>query len=245
MAEHKHSFNAAARVHAILDRARRQNQGRSVKETWATVFEIDPTDPAPLLERYVALIREVDQLIGLFERLPGVRNELYLRALGAVRLALNNVNFDTSWGNVASLLTDSVIVGLEFCADTLDKVDHEREIPQPDLESLRVAVEELTSSLLNAEVDADFKRELVSALNRIRSAILLYHIGGAAALREAMDLLVGTLIRQPENVRKESKPFVDRAVAVVEKINTVTSLALHLKELGGPIMGVLLTPGPG
>jgi hypothetical protein len=237
---HEDDHNPAARVYRIVMLARREDGGTPTRTVWAKAFGLDPKDAKGVLGLYLHLLDQIDLAASMFENTPAARSGIYARHLGAVRSVLSTLNLEAHWKLYAPQFTDAMMVGLEFCAHTLGQQVPEKRIPQPQLDAILDDVNALLADILQAELDLHLKKELVRGLERVRAAVVAYNVGGAEGLREAMDEVLGISVRHYKGARAEDKSAIDRAVAIVEKINTVVTFALNMKELAAPIAVALL-----
>lgn len=215
----------------------------TAREVWSKVFGIEPTDPKLLLEHYTALLQEVDRTISVFENRPDPLQELYLSALATVRRALGNINFEASWETVLAGFNDSAMVGLRFCVAAFSAFDNEQKILKEELHSLREDLDKFVKSVVDADVDVQFKRELLSALEAIRRAILEYAVGGADGLQRAADALYGTIVRHRDAKKPDEKSAIESALKVVETLDKLIIFARNVKGFLKPAIRLLIGDG--
>lgn len=236
--------SAAGRLHRLLLDAKGKEHSWSVSKVWANVLGISEQDNVAVLQavaEILTLVAKAKSEVGANEEL---NQDLYLRPLKQVEQILSQLNLHTSWSSIAGQLSESTLTALEFCAETLDRFATEAELDVMVLDELRQEIDGILSEVLNAKLSASLEQLIVSKLEEIRHAILMYRVHGAAGLDQVVQKSVGALVLAREEVKKHANTkAVQRFVDLVIKVEEVIERALRLARFAKPVVIGLLGRG--
>ena len=100
-------------------------------------------------------------------------------------------------------------------------------------------MDELIKSAHSSGLPDNFRVMLIESLEEIRHAILEYRLRGAAGLRRAMESGLGGILRfsheVPEDDSGNPEPIIERFLFLLNRLDSIASVALKLKQVAGPI----------
>lgn len=223
--------NPAGRLYAILAEAKTQSSSRTFKEVWSTVFGVPLHDMPGIFYRLVLLqdlTTEVERKIREFE----TNHEVFLEHLPKVRSLLNVTNFDIGWSHGITILSEGVLVTLQFCSALLDKHCPEKTISDTDLKDISSEIDALFSSISTSDLKKSLKALLLDLLESMRRAIVEYRIRGARGLRENLFSILECISRRFDIVREaERDPQVKGFWLLLTKYDTLASLYVNAPQI--------------
>src|SRR5882724_9224031 len=141
-------WNAAQRLHEILEATKGMDASRPAREVWAWALGLDKEDRAGLFRALAQLGDLANEVEASIESLPDARNDLYLINLPRIRKAIRLAQLEASWETThRQMLTDLALRDLQFCADKLRTVQHEERLPDDVLRDLAKQVDELLEAV--------------------------------------------------------------------------------------------------
>jgi hypothetical protein len=178
------------------------------------------------------------------ESIDFIDKDTYLKPVVDVETAFSQTNIDSPWHIFNAHISDSTLLGLAFCSDTLSREMPESVIDQEVLDQLRTEIELMIADILNSSIDERLKAVIIDHLESIRRALIEYRIRGSEGLRRALDSGIGTLIRHQEEMRKpENASILSKLLSVFKKIDSYVEVGITAKRLFSNVTELLQLPG--
>ena len=228
-----------------------------VRDAMAQILEVNP----PLLHDLVRAMAEVLELPAEAERqvaaLPGPQSkERLMQWRPKVDEALNCLVFQRSSpppdiGQVARIYGDGELTALGFCSETLHHARTELAFDREALDDVRQRISELLDVLAtDYELDGELRQLLVQNLQEMLRACDSYDRRGSAAMRDAYNITIGTLVNNVHIAcRHETSPATwTKVVAVLGVVAALlgssADLVQAIEKLPSPppALEVVLTP---
>ena len=239
------SQSPAGRLLALFKELRDQKNDLNTIGTFSRLAAGDATnfrEGYRLLATVFELIEESRQQVSCH---PELRQELFHGALTNIEQLFKSTLPNAPWSAISDPLGQQM-VGLEFCAERLDGLTQEQVVDNEELAALRDLAEQLVGALLECELEAELKEQLVRRAEDIRRALVEYRMHGAKGLEVAVAAAVGTLAMNHASVRRASKSAaVTKFLDLVLKLDSVVRISQRWKELAGPAIKGLLSAAAG
>jgi hypothetical protein len=236
--------NPAGRLYEILDEARKRGDQLHTRQVWGSVLHVNPANNSELLPapaRLMMLVKEARQSV---QELEEINHELYLKPFEQIERAFQHVNLEESWQRFKSQLDDPTMVALAFCADTLSREGGEIQIDSEKLQKFQEEVNSLLEDIIQSDINQELKDFIIRGLEEIRRAIFEYRLGGSEGLRKALEMNLGGMFFNAEEIQKEKrKKVVSRYLEVINTLLNLVTIALNIKQITGPITNLLLPGG--
>lgn len=238
-------ISSAGRVMALLKPAVAKGGNQTILATAAAMLGEPEDDREAGLRCLAGIHRLLKEAKLEIESRPELRQDLYLSAINSVETILAGTPPSNPWQTVGPQLQQALI-GLEFCAEQMDRLSEESVIPAEEIQALLETVERLQKDVLAAKMDPVLRQMLVAKLEELRAALLSYWLNGAKGLREAVDSCVGGLVREQGAAKngadvKEVKEFLDCVIACDNVVQRVMKYA----AIAAPVVWGLLKAGAG
>lgn len=238
------AISATGRFFRILQDAVQKGGERSFLEVWGEVLGTDPADRTKayqLLGDFFGLLELAKVEISAH---PELKQSLYLGTLEGIEAILVNAHHHSPWNGVLSQLAGSNLRALEFCADQLDRLSLEKEIPQSYLDIVQREVEAVIADLLASSLEQEAKQALIMKLEDVRAAILAYRLRGLDGLRLTTQSAVGALVMSYPRLQRTSKlDIVTKVLDLLVKLATLVEKANLLMPGSGSAIRAMLGPG--
>lgn len=240
--------NPASKLHNLLTEAYNDCKGvasynTSFRKTWAKVFEIDSQDSTALLSSMNStfqLFLTTKEYVMQHDRLNNDRN---LKFLFKIEGALSSMNFEGDMGHFKSFIDSETLTALSFIGDHMGFIYdlHESKIDAQEISDLINEIDNLIENITSSSLSEDVKSLLFKNLDSIRFALISYKISGVEGMKIALEQTIGSLfinngvitpVAQDENVKG--------IFNIIDKMNTVLSTGVAVKDLIGPIIGLLV-----
>lgn len=242
--------NPAGRLHAILCRARDAQQATLVRDVWANAFDISAVNEIALLHRFSELLALESEAKRLVTLIPGIEQELFLDSFPAIDGLLKIELFQQAAGSVLVKLREkATLLGLAFCAHEISKHFGEQVIQHDELEDFMTTIQDVSKQIRDSDhLDEVLKHVIITHLESIRQALLLYRIRGAKGIEEALEGTIGAIARLKDLYTSEKKAggvleaFEQLLRRLNEKVTwatTAKAVAVKSLELGKSIAGLL------
>lgn len=219
---------------------------KKIREIWAEVFDLDPSDTHSLLVRISALIDLTQRAKDSVQKLQGVNQEIYLEPFENIENALSLINFNAAWENFDRHLTEGTLVALNFCADTsANQSPLEKVIAKKKLEELLAEVNALLESVLDSDLSPDLKRVIIFNLEGVRKAILDYRIYGIEGLRQVFEQNLGSMyVNKEQFTEVKEEPEVQKYFTIISRVGSLISIATGVKDLASGVIPLLTSGSP-
>ncbi|HDR4482487.1 TPA: hypothetical protein QCQ09_004127 [Bacillus cereus] len=243
--------NPANKLHTLLNEAYNQCT-RTVdfsgpyapyKETWAKVFGIDPNDRTALLSSmnstFQLFLTTKESIINH----DLLNNERNLKFLSNIENALSSMNFEGSMKQFQTHMDSETLTALSFISDHMNFIYdlHESKIDSEEINELINEIDNLVENITSSNLPEDVKTILFKNLNSIRHSLISYRISGVDGMKAALEQTIGSMFVNNEVIIPVAQDENVRGVFnIIDKMNTVLSTGVAIKDLLGPIMGLLL-----
>jgi len=233
--------NPAKRLLEILNTARGIPENMVISAVFGQIFGFPHTDKVTFYRAIGYLNNLVDQIEFRVRQLPSINHELYLRDIPSLRAVISPNGISDQWGNYCQPLKYGALTSLEFCVDELSKSHDEVVVSDQQLTELKVQIEALHKSVLQADLDMDLKAVIIDMIMTIRLSIDFYRIQGADGIKRAVVYCAG-LVQMHENrfKGKEEKPTIKQVSKLMSDLVTIIKTAYKVKELGPVVTGLWL-----
>ena len=238
-------ISATGRLFRILRDAVLRDKNQSFLDAWAQVFGIDSANRT----RVYQLLGDLFGLLELskveIKAHTELKRSLYLATVEGISTILLGANHHAQWREVATQLEGPNLRALEFCADQLDRLSMEREIPSDYLAELQAEIERVVNTVLQSELEREAKEVLAAKLEDVRTSLLAYRLRGLDGIRAATQSAVGALVMAYPKVATKTPGLrvVHDLLDVLVKLATLAEKANLLMPGSGAAVRALLS-GP-
>ena len=237
--------NPAARLHALLHKAKQNTELRNKPstESWSMLLNV-PTDNQALMLKRLGGVMELPSVIkGRIENLAEVNHDLYMRWLPKVEEAFRANHLAGGFHGFIDKIDDTTLLGIEHCAAILSQRDPDPEIKAEELESLRQQVDDLIKEMTDAEIDPDLRKFILKHLFAIRNAIDEYQVFGSKPLVTAFGQAVASTVTEPqESVKASLSPHGNKFWKCVTRLGNLLTVGDQGMKLTEGILKLLQPP---
>ncbi|EDX70168.1 hypothetical protein BC059799_1144 [Bacillus cereus NVH0597-99] len=243
--------NPASKLHTLLSEVYTECARTSdfsgpyapYKETWANVFGIDPDDRTALLASMNStfqLFLTTKQSVLSHELLNNERN---LKFLSNIENALSSMNFEGSMKKFETHMNSETLTALSFISDHMNFIYkfHESKLDSEEINKLINEIDNLVENITSSNLPEDVKTILFKNLDAIRHSLITYKFSGIEGMKDALGQTIGSMFVNNEVITPVAQDENVRGVFnIIDKMNTILSTGVSIKDLLGPIMGLLL-----
>jgi len=211
-------------------------------EGWEKVFRIpDGSEYADsvflIYPEFIKLIKKAKEDIQSLE----INHDLYLRYYSNIEKLTDIKSFyKQKWSYVTATITDHTLEHLEFCVDAMAQLPSEEAVPEDDLINLKNDVNKILDDVLEKNIEPNLKKVIVSLLEEINLAIIIYKINGVESFQKVWELSVGKLILNRDLIdgpgNEEEKSWLGN---ILQKIGELINIAVGTKELLQTVLPML------
>jgi hypothetical protein len=230
-------FSPAGRLFRLLQQGMGRDGNKPTLEAWAGILGMDPGDKAAVYGAIGDVISLISDARAHVRRHPELKQELYLRTLDTVESLLLNQSPMGQWGSIVSGLNGPHMLALEFCAEQMDRLAEEKELPEAILDSLRTDIDAALTRLLSSDLEDIVKQHLVQRLEEVRAAILSYRVSGIAVVARTTEASLGAAVVAQSHARGEgNRAAIKDYLDIVQKgLNVVERAAAHYPLLASAV----------
>ncbi|EHK8985818.1 hypothetical protein KCU38_002834 [Vibrio vulnificus] len=236
--------DAAGRLLDILTEAKSKSEKWRSRQVWASVFNIPENDSGSLLLMLAELIRLSDQTKKQLIAIDDIDHQLFLKPFVNVERIFSILNLESSWQPSKQLLDDVTIYGLNVCSDKLSRINQTTSLNDEDLDKIKSMLEQLTDEVLNSDLESPLKEIFIRNLEGLRQSLLLYKINGIDGIEQQIQLNIGTLMFNKENIKSSHTGNNDSLIkgyyGLLEFINKTLDTARKVDRLAGNSISRLL-----
>jgi hypothetical protein len=226
--------NPATRLHTILHSSKDQDkQSKPMIEGWKLILGLKIDVDDMLVVSKVGKVYALPSLISVQIRsYSDIQHDLYLRWRPDLSKAFMGIRYSQQLSNFSSGISDSLLMGIEFCAHELEKRMPEKNISEPELSSLREEAWKLYEDIAAADLDPILRQYLFHYVYLIVEAIDDFVITGARGLQTAVDSAIGTIVTQRHAAEAaRNSQFGEDFWKVVAKAALIIDIAKSTMEL--------------
>lgn len=212
--------NPAGRLHKVLTDLQGMAVNQTIEDALTEVLEIEGDDRYVRLHEYLSLVvRWPVDAADAIRRLPDENHALLLQWTGPVEQA---VIWMGRWAhtvnNLQSQYNETTMYSLAVTADLLHRRCPEPVIEAGTLEALVGLVREVIDAVVaDEQLPAEAREFLLGRLLEVQQALLHFRIVGYPGVADAMDRLVGGLVRNPEAQNERTTGGVRRILVAVQQ----------------------------
>ncbi|SDU62652.1 hypothetical protein [Desulfobacula phenolica] len=225
--------NPAGRLHKILSMAKRQADGKKVREVWAEAVGLE-NDDMIVTKGVVALYTLSQEIQSLIKMNESLNHDLYLSSFNRIDKTFFPLILNAEWKTAKGHLTDEAMTRLQFCAEELTKFYSEESLEEEDLQDIIEITDNLFDALNQSSFSDILRLTLLEEVQKVRNAIVIYKIKGAKGLKEALQGTIGAVVVSQEDLKMESeqnKEVIQKIGQLIDKLDAFTSRALKLKRM--------------
>lgn len=222
----------AERLITILRRALDTAGNQTFLGMWRHTFADNGADVSTVYE-WISLVQDlaVDVERGI-NAIPDIRHEVYLKFLPELRKILARENLQEAWAGHRIAL-EMIINALDFASERLQQHSPEPKLPQSELDALLTQAREMMDVLnKSTTIPRSLKLLLFDLVASIQRSIDEYRFRGIRSIRQQL-FVVASLIQEhlPEFEQNKDTPEVRHFWRFLKKVDSVTAVALRVKEL--------------
>lgn len=229
-------MNSAKRVLQIYDNLVSTRQDTSMRQVWASVFELNESDPEledNLVELLTALRKKVDE-IRLSLTSQDVPDELTHPGFARLKETASTSNLNASWSSFKSNI-QAPETRLALCwASWVLRNENQRELDNEGLMDLLNELKVLEESILKTEMSAKLRAFLMQKIQDIKNAILLSKVEGSESIKNTFESIVGSIVTVDANLTEEINKSEDKKSVVnafVQKFRQFAEFGDNLEKL--------------
>lgn len=232
-------YNSASRLYDIVQAAHKIPNG-ATREVWRRVYATETSSDMEFTRWYAALLALYERAVQETKALERCNIRVHLRWVDNVKTVLSLDNFHNEWGNVRNTLSEGVLVSLDAAAHELAQVSSERHIGPGEYAKLNASIAALEREILASALDEVVKALLTEYVARLRYALSIYRVAGVQALRDALDSIYGSAVRNRSVLARTSEETsVKRLMELLGHIETVMALSDRARQLTAPVVTLL------
>ena len=237
--------NPAERLLAILTEAKKI-EIHHVNEVLAKQFGYNPNDKVSFYRTLGYLNELLDQVELRIRQIPGIKHELFLRDIPAIRSVITPGALQESWPQISQPLKQGALTCLDFCADALSQNHQEAKIENADIVKIKARISSLYKSISESDLDPDLKSVVFDLLTTIQTSIDNYKIKGADGLKRSLVYASGLIKLHQDRLRADKdKPVLVEVSEFVNNVAIIVTAAYNMKELAVGVGGLLgFSPDP-
>ncbi|MEE2732893.1 MAG: hypothetical protein VYA55_18885 [Pseudomonadota bacterium] len=229
--------DSAGRLHDLLEVAAKQNDGKSAREVFGLIFNVDCNDNESILRLLADVINLSYQTKNRIRALDDVDHALYLRPFGNIEKVLSAVNLDASWKAYKPLLDETTLYGLKFCSDKLSRIENVSSIENSVLEEIQNELNTLVEKILKSNLNQELKSLLISNLEELRQAIVAFRVRGIEGIERGVEICLGSIVVNKDKIKSQADDkdvgwSIKSYFAILDVVNKTVSAAKGVKELG-------------
>lgn len=236
--------NPIAELTDILSAMREPHETTSTVDVLAIAFKCKANDLPSIVEGLSSVIQLVKDSKEAAEKFIPGENTRFIQPLEHINKMLGNMNLANSWASSKAYLDPTTMSALDFGGYALSQF---YPAAKPEniikIREFITKLDELLEECLNSHLSDDLKRLFSRHLEALRDALLKYRFDGTIKLDDAMDTIVGSLLRNQETIRaepKENKDIIDKFFDVLGKVNSLVSGYQTAAQLAAPAATALL-----
>ncbi|MGF7058064.1 hypothetical protein [Brassicibacter mesophilus] len=237
------SDNVIGRLYNIIETIRLEQTGNA-ETALCKAFSLDENDKASIFSNYAELYRMALEGKKQIEKHSPKNIGKYLNTLNSVINGLSKIYFNASI-NVLNNGLDKfkshfdvkLMTSLEYCAEYLSNMSDEAIIEDEKVKELIDDIEDITSTILECNINKDLQQIVIFQLNNVRESLLKYKLFGAEGIKNSISTTLGTLILNRDKVNSDKdKGIIEKVFGIISKINTIISLGNNGTKLLGSII---------
>ena len=234
--------NPATRLHAILLSSKNKDiQSKQMIDGWKSILGLRDDEDDMLVVSKVGKVYTLPSLISVQIRsYSDIQHDLYLRWRPDLSKAFMGIRYNQQLASFSNGISESLLMGIEFCAHELEKRMPEKDISETELSSLREEAWELYEAIAAADLEPMLRQYLFHYVYLIVEAIDDFVITGARGLQTAVDSAIGTIVTQRRIAEMaRASQFGEKFWKVIAKAALIIDIAKSSMDLAQGLFGAL------
>lgn len=235
--------NPASRLYNFFSELRDMTAdfGITIKDALMHYLKIDnPDDTAQILYGMAELI-QLNKILKENILKMDINHEVYLQPIKKIEKTFAGFRLDSKVTDFLSVIDDSTMLGLQFCADTLYRKYGDLVINEEDLNQILQDVEDLSKQIINSDLPERLKELFTENLDAIRKAIINYKIWGTEGLKKTLESNIGSIILNGNLIKeKKENNNILRFFDIIDKLNKLISVGQNATGLIGSTVKLFL-----
>lgn len=239
--------NSASRLYALIDKAQRQNNGRSTLEAWAITFGIEPeaanANPHDVIDRLRLMHDEIKNLRRLMARTT-FSPDLYEPALHQVSHLLGITNLAAGWNSYVTAVREQDLLALRWSSQA---IENEVGLTLVELQALLDAINKFKEEIESEQLPGAIREFILNQIELLIRGIHQYPIIGPRAAREAVRRAAGEAVDIDETCMRTAPPghwakmgkfwntLLTRVEGCEKMVKAVTGIAENVPKLTNAI----------
>ncbi len=209
-------------LYDVLSRLRTR-QGGNIRQAYAHAFQL-PSDDLQSVSKALIEVRDLLEILESdLKQIDGINHQFFLRPFPKARDILSLENLGEGWGHAGRFPEES-LAEFRFVADELSKHKPEVRIPEEDIRAFSAEIASLFEKVTASGLPKSLKSTILDLLTVARNAIDSYRIRGSRAMREAVSLAVGEMLRHQEEIKANSgEPALQQFLKLISKIDSLAT----------------------
>lgn len=237
--------NAAKQLYSILKKASQEDDESSSISVWAKVLGTGSESPQEVSRHLSQLFVLFNEVRNDIEKLDIEEKSSYVEQLNTIQYVMfNNSLTSGKWGAIRRILKAEWLQLLSICGDLVTaQIGGLLQLPSEEVESYLVKIRELINELYESkDLSEQTKRNLISELRNVESALIDYQISGSGGVNEETKKSLGGLLLLWNNVPTENvMKCIQLILQISGAIGAYKNIA-PLIESGVEVIGKILTP---
>jgi ElaB/YqjD/DUF883 family membrane-anchored ribosome-binding protein len=235
----------AGRLHTLLLAATKIQGNTRIRDAWAKLLQVNPTDSPTLLRRLARVLDVPARLASQITEVATAEGQdvaLHLRWQSPVSNFLSALNLSEPWSACIGNITGETLQSLEHCADLLHLRRPETIVGAEQLQQIRDSINDLLHEVSEASLDTKIRRMIERHLRAILDALEDYPIHGTPYLEDAVSAATGAIFLNIVHITAASpqdRTMVNKFWEVVRNIAAVIGLVIGVPRLPATIDALL------
>lgn len=228
----------------ILAVMRKPHETTTTVDVLATAFKCNPEDLPSIVKGLNSIIQLVKVSKEAAEKFIPGDNARFIAPLDRIDTMFCKMNMAKPWGSSKEHLDNTTMNALDFGGYALSQF-YPAANPEniSKIREFTTKLDELLEECLNSHLSDDLKRLFSRHLEALRDALLKYRLDGSSELDDAIDNIVGSILRNKETIRaepQENKEIIEKFFDMLTKVNTLVSGYQSAALLAAPVASALL-----
>ncbi len=179
----------------------------------------------------LTLCEQVRQDLGAID---GISLDLYVAPISTLESRLSSIHHREQWNSARQHFDEALLTAMRFCADTLNHRVTELSLSTDELASISQHIDQIEKHITTSGIDAKLKSILLLRVHQLREAIALYRAGGASAIEQTLDALIGSIAgfaARPQDATPIPTPVKSALMRVLEQVKLIQDVLINTDRL--------------
>lgn len=183
--------NPAARLHAILVKAKTKPNTGNCRAVWSDILNISPTNESKFLMQMGKVSSLPHEIIEFVRTEFPNQLKTTTHWTSQVNSAFLRQDYNGQFSSFITKIDNHSLDSLSLLSDLIAGKTSTKVLPEDSLNSMRVKVQDLIDEMINSDLTKEFKEYLNKALNQILENINSYIITGINPIIDSLDMVLG------------------------------------------------------